>query len=91
MGKQKELTGTVISDKMQKTIVVRTMHKSKHPTYGRTIKRYNKYKVHDEKNQAKVGDTVRISATRPISKEKNFKLLEVLKKAELPQELDEVK
>lgn len=91
MGKQKELTGTVISDKMQKTIVVRTMHKSKHPIYGRTIKRYNKYKVHDEKNEAKVGDTVRISATRPLSKEKNFKLLEVIKKAELPQELNEVK
>lgn len=91
MGKQKEFIGTVVSDKMQKTIIVKTMHKSKHPVYGRTIKRFNKYKVHDEKNQAKVGDTVRISATRPISKEKNFKLLEVIKKAELPQELNEVK
>jgi small subunit ribosomal protein S17 len=91
MGKHKPLTGTVISDKMQKTIVVRTMHKSKHPTYGRTIKRYNKFKVHDEKNQAKIGDTVRIAATRPLSKEKNFTLVEVVKKAELPQELEEVK
>jgi small subunit ribosomal protein S17 len=91
MGKQKELTGTVVSDKMQKTIVVKTMHKSKHPVYGRTIKRFNTYKVHDEKNQAKVGDTVRICSTRPISKGKNFKLVEVIKKAELPQELNEVK
>lgn len=91
MGKQKELTGTVTSNKMQKTIVVKTMHKSKHPTYGRTIKRFNTYKVHDEKNLAKVGDTVRIVATRPISKQKNFKLVEVIKTAVLPQELNEVK
>jgi small subunit ribosomal protein S17 len=90
MDKQKTLVGTVVSDKMQKTIVVRIMHKSKHPTYGRTIKRYNKFKVHDEKNQAKMGDTVKITATRPISKEKDFKLVEVVRKAALPQELNEV-
>jgi small subunit ribosomal protein S17 len=91
MGKSKVLTGTVISDKMQKTIVVRIMHKSKHEAYGRIIKHYNKFKVHDEKNQAKVGDTVRITATRPLSKEKSFRLLEVVKKAELPPELEEQK
>lgn len=91
MGSQKIITGTVVSDKMQKTIVVKTMHKSKHPMYGRTIKRYNKFKVHDEKNAAKVGDTVRITATRPVSKEKNFRLLEIVKKAEMPQELEETK
>jgi small subunit ribosomal protein S17 len=90
MGKQKELLGIVISDKMQKTIVVRIMHKSKHPTYGRTIKRYNKFKVHDEKNQAKTGDTVRICATRPISKEKDFRLVEVIKKAELAPGVEEL-
>jgi len=91
MGNQKIITGTVVSDKMQKTIVVKTMHKSKHPMYGRTIKRYNKFKVHDEKNAAKVGDTVRITATRPVSKEKNFRLVEIVKKAEMPQELEETK
>jgi small subunit ribosomal protein S17 len=90
MGKKKVLTGTVISDKMQKTIVVKIMHKSKHPVYGRTIKRYNKFKVHDEKNEAKVGDTVRITETRPLSKDKNFRLIGIVKKAELPQELNEV-
>ena len=91
MGNQKIITGTVVSDKMQKTIVVKTMHKSKHPMYGRTIKRYNKFKVHDEKNAAKVGDTVRITATRPVSKKKNFRLVEIVKKAEMPQELEETK
>jgi len=91
MGNQKIITGTVVSDKMQKTIVVKTMHKSKHPMYGRTIKNYNKFKVHDEKNAAKVGDTVRITATRPVAKEKNSRLLEIVKKAELPQELEETK
>jgi len=83
MSKAKELTGTVISDKMQKTIIVRIMHRDKHPQYGRIIKRYNKFKVHDEKNSAKIGDIVKIAATRPQSKEKNFKLVEIIKKAEM--------
>jgi small subunit ribosomal protein S17 len=84
MSKLKELIGTVVSDKMQKTIIVRTMHKTKHHVYSRIIKRYNKFKVHDEKNSAKVGDTVRIAVTRPISKEKCFKLVGIVKKAEMP-------
>ncbi len=81
MSKAKGLIGTVISDKMQKTIIVRTMHRAKHPKYGRIIKRYNKFKVHDEKNSAKIGDIVKIVATRPVSKEKNFRLVEIVKKA----------
>jgi small subunit ribosomal protein S17 len=85
MSKAKELTGTVISDKMQKTIIVRIMHKAKHPKYGRIIKRYNKFKVHDEKNSAKIGDTVKIVATRPLSKEKNFRLVGIIKKSEMAQ------
>lgn len=80
MAKQRELIGTVVSDKMQKTIVVRTMHKAKHPKYNRILKKYNKFKVHDEKGLAKTGDTVRIVATRPMSKEKTFRLAEVIKK-----------
>lgn len=83
MGKRKELIGTVVSDKMQKTIVVKTLFKTKHPRYNRIIKRYNKFKVHDENKVAKVGDIVRIAATRPLSKEKSFMLLEVVKKAEI--------
>ncbi|MCK9594396.1 MAG: 30S ribosomal protein S17 [Candidatus Omnitrophica bacterium] len=83
MAKQQELIGTVVSDKMQKTIVVRTMHKAKHPMYNRILKRYNKFKVHDEKGAAKTGDTVRIVATRPLSKEKSFRLVGVIKKKEI--------
>jgi small subunit ribosomal protein S17 len=93
MPRPKELIGTVISDKMQKTIIVRIMHRSKHPVYNRITKRYNKFKVHDEKMVAKLGDTVKIAATRPLSKEKSFRLVGIVKKLSLPQiELkDEVK
>jgi len=82
MGKRKEFIGQVISDKMKKTIIVRVTRLSKHPKYGKIIKRYNKFKVHDEANAAKVGDTVRIEETRPLSKEKRFRLVEVIKRAE---------
>ena len=84
MGRRKEFIGKVISDKMQKTIIVKVTQMSKHPKYGRIIKSYNKFKVHDEKNTAKNGDTVRIQETRPLSKEKRFRLLEVMKKLETP-------
>jgi len=85
MGKQKEYTGTVISDKMQKTIIVKIMHLTKHAKYGRVIKRYAKFKTHDEKSVAKVGDTVRIRETRPLSKDKHFRLIEIVKKAVIPE------
>ena len=84
MGKRKEFIGEVISDKMQKTIIVRVTRMSKHPKYSRIIKGYNKFKAHDEKNTAKTGDVVRIQETRPLSKEKHFRLIEVIKKAETP-------
>ena len=84
MGKRKERTGTVISDKMQKTVIVKIMRMAKHPKYGKIVRKYNKYKVHDEKNVSKVGDLVKIQETRPLSKDKRFKLVEVLKKAALP-------
>lgn len=80
MAKRREFTGAVISDKMQKTIIVKIMHLSKHHQYNKIIKRYNKFKVHDEKNEAKVGDTVRIAETRPLSKDKCFRLVKILKK-----------
>jgi len=82
MGNRKEFTGIVTSDKMQKTIVVKIMHLSKHAKYGKVAKRYNKFKAHDEKQTAKVGDTVTIVETRPLSKDKRFMLKKVLKKAE---------
>lgn len=84
MSKRRELIGQVISDKMQKTIIVRVTRLSKHVKYGRIIKRYTKFKAHDEKNIAKIGDTVRIQETRPLSKDKHFRLIMVLKKVKTP-------
>jgi len=79
--KRKEMIGVVVSDKMQKTIVVKVTSLVKHPRYKRVIRKYKKFKVHDEKNIAHVGDIVRIQETRPISKEKYFRLVEIIKKA----------
>ena len=85
MGKRKEFIGIVVSDKMKKTIVVRVMQQSKHPKYGRITKKYNKFKAHDENNTAKIGDTVLIEETRPLSKEKHFRLVRVIKKETAPK------
>jgi small subunit ribosomal protein S17 len=82
MGRRKRFIGTVVSDKMQKTRIVRITEISKHPKYGRIVKKYNKFKVHDENNAAHMGDTVRIEETRPLSKDKRFRLLEIIKKAQ---------
>ena len=71
--------GIVVNNKMHKTIIVKVMRLSKHNRYNRTIKQFNKFKVHDEKNQTKIGDLVRIEETRPISKDKRWRLMEVLK------------
>jgi small subunit ribosomal protein S17 len=81
MGKRRQYTGTVVSTKMQKTVIVRVVAMAKHPKYGRIMKRHNKFKAHDEKGIAKAGDLVRIEETRPLSKEKRFRVTEVLKKA----------
>ena len=82
MGKRKEFTGVVVSDKMQKTVIVKVLRISKHPKYSRIMKSYNKFKAHDEKGSVKLGDTVRIEETRPLSKDKRFRVLEVIKKIE---------
>ena len=82
MGKQKEFTGVVISAKMLKTVVVKTMHLTRHAKYSKTVKLYNKFKAHDEKGIAKLGDTVVIVETRPLSKDKHFIVKQVLKVAE---------
>ena len=84
MGARKEFVGTVTSDKMQKTVIVRIMEISKHRKYSKTLKKYNKFKAHDEKGLAKVGDTVRIVETRPLSKDKRFRVESVVKKATAP-------
>lgn len=75
---RKERTGVVLSDKMQKTIVVQIRRKALHPEYGKVIEKANKFKVHDEKNEAKIGDTVLIAETRPLSKDKRWRLVEIL-------------
>ncbi|MDP2938814.1 MAG: 30S ribosomal protein S17 [Candidatus Omnitrophota bacterium] len=77
-GKRKFRLGIVVSDKMNKTRVVRVVRLSRHPKYSRIIKSYIKFKVHDEKNTSKTGDRVRVMETRPLSKEKHWTLVEVL-------------
>ena len=76
--KIKTLTGTVISDKMDKTAVVLFERKVKHPKYGKYVKKSTKYKIHDEKNECKTGDVVTIAEVRPISKDKSWKLIGIL-------------
>ncbi len=78
---RKQRTGVVLSDKMDKTITVAVRRKIKHPMYGKFVKRTKKYSVHDEQNTCGVGDTVRIMETRPLSKQKRWRLVEVLEKA----------
>lgn len=78
---RKVRVGKVVSDKMEKTIVVAVEEYVKHPLYGKTMRRTKKFKAHDAENQAKVGDTVRIMETRPLSKEKRWRLVEILEKA----------
>ena len=75
---QRTVTGTVVSDSMDKTITVREERMVKHPLYGKYIRRSTSYKVHDEKNTAESGDRVEIVATRPISKTKHWRLLRIL-------------
>jgi small subunit ribosomal protein S17 len=77
----KERIGEVISDKMTKTLVVRVERRVTHPRYHKIVKRYSKLYAHDEKEQASVGDTVRVRETRPISHLKRWMLVEVLQKA----------
>ena len=72
------LTGTVVSDKTEKTISVMVESYRKHRLYGKRVKQSSKFAVHDETNQAKIGDVVKISETRPLSKTKRFRLLEIL-------------
>ena len=76
-----ELIGVVVSDKNDKTIIVKNETYKKHKLYGKRVKYTKKYVAHDEKNEATVGDTVKIKMTKPISKTKRYELVEVLKKA----------
>lgn len=79
---RKELVGRVLSNKMDKTIVVSVQRIKKHPLYGKYIRVHKKYKAHDEQNLAAIGDTVRILESRPISKEKRWVMTEIIEKAQ---------
>ncbi|AEG58604.1 30S ribosomal protein S17 [Desulforamulus ruminis] len=74
--------GRVVSDKMDKTVVVAVEDRIRHPLYNRTIRQTKKFKAHDEENSCRTGDTVRIMETRPLSKEKRWRVVEILERAE---------
>ena len=78
---RKERTGVVVSNKMDKTIVVAVERKEKHPLYGKFVKKTNKFVAQDEKNECGIGDTVLIMETRHLSKTKNWRLVEIVEKA----------
>jgi small subunit ribosomal protein S17 len=78
---RKTRVGIVSSDKMDKTIVVSIVDNVKHPLYGKIVKRTYKLKAHDENNECKVGDRVRVMETRPLSKDKRWRLVEIIEKA----------
>ncbi len=80
-GLRKTRVGVVVSDKMDKTIVVSMSSRVRHPLYGKIIKRTNKFKAHDEENACGIGDTVRVMETRPLSKDKHWRLVEIVEKA----------
>lgn len=84
---RKQRVGTVVSDRMTKTLVVRTERLVRHPVYEKVVRRFKKLKVHDSQGHAHRGDQVRIEETRPLSKDKRWRLVEVIRKA--PERVDE--
>ena len=81
-GHRKERVGDVVSDKMNKTIVVRVKRRFRHPQFKKVVTAYSKFYAHDEKNEAKVGDRVRIQETRPLSKTKSWRLVEIVERTQ---------
>jgi small subunit ribosomal protein S17 len=82
-GQRRVLVGRVVSDKMDKTVVVRVERLTRHPLYGKVIRHHKRYKAHDEQNTCRIGDLVRMIESRPISKDKRWVVTEVLKRTEL--------
>lgn len=80
-GTKKTRTGVVVSDRMQKTVVVRIEQRVRHPLYGKIYRRTNKLHAHDEDSRARVGDTVRVVETRPLSKTKRWRVVEIVERA----------
>jgi small subunit ribosomal protein S17 len=81
-GKRKVRVGVVVSDRMEKTVVVRVNDQLRHPLYAKTVRRTSKLSAHDEANEARVGDTVRVMETRPLSKTKRWRVVEIVERAE---------
>lgn len=81
-GMRKVLTGKVVSNKMEKTVVVAVESRVKHPMYQRIIRRTRKFKAHDAENSCRMGDRVKLMETRPLSKEKRWRVIEILERAE---------
>ena len=81
-GRRKARIGFVVSNKMDKTIVVAIENRTKHKLYGKIIKRTTKLKAHDEKNECRIGDRVRVMETRPLSKDKHWRLVEIIERAQ---------
>ena len=79
-GHRKERVGDVVSDRMNKTIVVRVKRRFQHPRFKKVVTAYSKFYAHDEKNEAKIGDRVRIQETRPLSKTKSWRLVEIVER-----------
>jgi small subunit ribosomal protein S17 len=88
--RRKTLVGTVTSDKMDKTVVVSVERVTRHPLYGKIVRTNKKYKAHNENNEAKMGDTVRICECRPISKDKTFFVQEILSRGVVVDEVVDV-
>jgi small subunit ribosomal protein S17 len=86
-GRRKEVVGEVVANRMSKTIVVKVTRKKAHPFYGRVVARNKKFYAHDEKNEAHVGDVVRLEETRPLSKLKRWKLKDIVRKTALVPEI----
>ncbi|MCS6802379.1 MAG: 30S ribosomal protein S17 [Chloroflexota bacterium] len=82
---RRTLIGTVVSDKMDKTVVVAVERLKRHPLYRRTIRRTKKYKAHDEKNECRLGDVVKMVESRPLSKEKRWRVIQIVKRGDVPE------
>ena len=80
-GRRQTAVGTVVSDKMQKTVVVEIARLTRHPQFDRMVRRKTKVKAHDEQSECRIGDTVRVMETRPLSKDKRWRVVQVLEKA----------
>ncbi len=82
-GRRKVFIGTVVSDKMDKTVVVKVERTFRHPVYGKVVKSHKKFYAHDEDNRCKIGDVVKIMETRPLSKLKRWRVVEILERKEM--------